>query len=397
MEKKSIGTFLAALRKANGYTQEEVAQRLFVSNKTVSKWERDESSPDLATIPVLAELFGVTCDEILRGERIPQGTPDEGKGRAKVERQARYIVNRTVSQFVSISCVAAALTVLGLVCHFTITYTYFKSKVAFAVTMLFLLASVVVEIIQFNRGNSALKESSLLDENAHLSAAPLRLFRRIAFAVFMGNVWVCILIWPIINLTSIYFEVYLEKLPALLVICLLATGAAVYFARKWLGVNMDKQVWIPRLRFTTDLLKRTARAQGIFLCLLLPYLIITSAVIDQLNGSMPGGSIVPLAIFTAGMLCIIILLVRVLRLSKKSWGSVLILLLTARNILFGILLVVAFQLYYLNLTSISELLFRGIPEVFFKMALITIVYLAFKISVVKKYNGNQELRAVSQD
>ncbi len=213
----------------------------------------------------------------------------------------------------------------------------------------------------------------------------------------MGNVWVCILIWPIINLTSIYFEVYLEKLPALLVICFLATGAAVYFARKWLGVIMDKQVWIPRLRFTTDLLKRTARAQGIFLCLLLPYLIITSAVIDQLNGSMPGGSIVPLAIFTAGILCIIILLVRVLRLSKKSWGSVLILLLTARNILFGILLVVAFQLYYLNLTSISELLFRGIPEVFFKMALITIVYLAFKISVVKKYNGNQELRAVSQD
>lgn len=70
MANKSIGQFIAALRKTNGLTQQEVAERLNVSNKAVSRWERDECYPDLSAIPALAEMFGVTCDELLKGERI---------------------------------------------------------------------------------------------------------------------------------------------------------------------------------------------------------------------------------------------------------------------------------------------------------------------------------------
>lgn len=69
MAKNSIGQFIAALRKANGMTQRNVADRLNVSNKAVSRWERDECAPDLSVIPALAEMFGVTCDELLKGER----------------------------------------------------------------------------------------------------------------------------------------------------------------------------------------------------------------------------------------------------------------------------------------------------------------------------------------
>ena len=69
MEKKTIGGFIAALRKANGMTQKDLAERLNVSDKTVSRWERDDGAPDLAAIPAIAEIFGVTCDELLRGER----------------------------------------------------------------------------------------------------------------------------------------------------------------------------------------------------------------------------------------------------------------------------------------------------------------------------------------
>ncbi|HHW74983.1 MAG TPA: helix-turn-helix transcriptional regulator, partial [Firmicutes bacterium] len=72
MEKKTMGAFIAALRKAGGMTQQEVADRLSVSNKTISKWERDEGYPEITIIPALAELFDVTSDEILRGGRIPQ-------------------------------------------------------------------------------------------------------------------------------------------------------------------------------------------------------------------------------------------------------------------------------------------------------------------------------------
>ena len=66
MAKNTIGQFLAALRKANGMTQQEVADRLNVSNKAVSRWERDECAPDLSLIPALAELFDVTCDDVMR-------------------------------------------------------------------------------------------------------------------------------------------------------------------------------------------------------------------------------------------------------------------------------------------------------------------------------------------
>lgn len=70
MEKKTIGSFIAVLRKASGMTQQEMADKLNISNKAVSRWERNECSPDLSLIPAIAEMFGVSCDELLKGERI---------------------------------------------------------------------------------------------------------------------------------------------------------------------------------------------------------------------------------------------------------------------------------------------------------------------------------------
>ena len=69
MEKKTIGKFISALRKANGMTQKELGEKLFVSDKTVSRWECDECTPELSLIPSIAEIFGITTDELLRGER----------------------------------------------------------------------------------------------------------------------------------------------------------------------------------------------------------------------------------------------------------------------------------------------------------------------------------------
>lgn len=69
MAKQTIGEFLATLRKANGYTQQEIADRLGISNRTLSGWECDKVLPDILLLPALAELYGVTVDEILAGER----------------------------------------------------------------------------------------------------------------------------------------------------------------------------------------------------------------------------------------------------------------------------------------------------------------------------------------
>lgn len=60
-----IGDRLAGLRKAHGYSQEELADKIGVSRQAVSKWERTESSPDTDNLIALANLYGVSLDELV--------------------------------------------------------------------------------------------------------------------------------------------------------------------------------------------------------------------------------------------------------------------------------------------------------------------------------------------
>ncbi|WP_407932265.1 helix-turn-helix domain-containing protein [Caproiciproducens galactitolivorans] len=60
IDNEKFGVFLAQLRKQKGFTQKELAQKLFVSDKAVSKWERGLSMPDIALLSPLANLFSVT-------------------------------------------------------------------------------------------------------------------------------------------------------------------------------------------------------------------------------------------------------------------------------------------------------------------------------------------------
>lgn len=78
MEKQTLGAMIAALRKENGMTQLELAERMGVTDKAVSKWERDLSCPDVSTLPKLAELFGISVDELMQvraGEK-PTAKPE---------------------------------------------------------------------------------------------------------------------------------------------------------------------------------------------------------------------------------------------------------------------------------------------------------------------------------
>ena len=75
IDKEAFGAFLARLRREKAMTQRDLAERLFVSDKAVSKWERGLSLPDVALLQPLADVMGVTISELLRGERIPAETP----------------------------------------------------------------------------------------------------------------------------------------------------------------------------------------------------------------------------------------------------------------------------------------------------------------------------------
>ncbi|MBE6950942.1 MAG: helix-turn-helix transcriptional regulator [Ruminococcaceae bacterium] len=64
----TIGKRIALLRKEKGLTQEELAQHMGVSPQAVSKWENDQTCPDISALPKLARLLGVTVDELLEGK-----------------------------------------------------------------------------------------------------------------------------------------------------------------------------------------------------------------------------------------------------------------------------------------------------------------------------------------
>ena len=64
--KKTLGTMIAELRKQHGMTQLELAEKMGVTDKAVSKWERDLSCPDINSLPALAEILGVSVEDLMQ-------------------------------------------------------------------------------------------------------------------------------------------------------------------------------------------------------------------------------------------------------------------------------------------------------------------------------------------
>ena len=108
MDTMKTGSYLAALRKDAGMTQQETADRLGVSNKTISKWESGGGFPDIAILPALAELYGVTADDILAGETVRR-TAASGGGQVEQYLARRGELRWRIGYAVAALCLLAAV------------------------------------------------------------------------------------------------------------------------------------------------------------------------------------------------------------------------------------------------------------------------------------------------
>lgn len=72
MNQIKIGAFIAQLRKEKHLTQQALGEKLGVTNKTISRWENGVYMPDIEMLQLLGKEFGVSMNEILAGERIPE-------------------------------------------------------------------------------------------------------------------------------------------------------------------------------------------------------------------------------------------------------------------------------------------------------------------------------------
>ena len=107
MTKQTLGMMIASLRKERGMTQAELAERVGVTDKAVSKWERDLSCPDINTIPKLAEIFGISVEKLM-------GMENEYKER-KPNHTVGYIVDMVLTG-VGVA-MGIAVVVLGVLCE----------------------------------------------------------------------------------------------------------------------------------------------------------------------------------------------------------------------------------------------------------------------------------------
>ena len=182
MERKTTGAFIAALRKANGMTQKELAERLNVSDKTVSRWERDDGAPDLSVIPVIAEVFGVTCDELLRGERKSTGArtadPDPQTS-VKGEKERRRLLNVTLSQYQSFTLIAIGISVVGLIAALMCNLAFLRASLGFLIGAVFFAASIVCQAIFVNRAFLSVADAELeAEELLRFKVRVIRLAQR---------------------------------------------------------------------------------------------------------------------------------------------------------------------------------------------------------------------------
>ena len=86
--KSNVAKNITELRILNNMTQMELAEKLNYSDKTISKWERAESSPDISVLVEMADLFGVTLDYLVRTENIEEAVSERKTKEVTFNRRA---------------------------------------------------------------------------------------------------------------------------------------------------------------------------------------------------------------------------------------------------------------------------------------------------------------------
>jgi transcriptional regulator with XRE-family HTH domain len=184
MDSKEIGLFLKSLRVAKGYTQQEAADKLYLSAKTVSKWEVGDGIPDISILPAVADLYGVTIDEILRGKKnSPEESlkPVDAKAAENASKaMANAIENKFSSYFWTSFGFSLALFIAGIIVLF---FSYF-----FVGEILGFFGIIVSLFIIIAGKNNVMKDFEEEDEKIFALAkgkAQKRINRKILFLSYM--------------------------------------------------------------------------------------------------------------------------------------------------------------------------------------------------------------------
>lgn len=224
MGMENMGTFIAALRKSRGLTQQEVANSLGVSDKTISKWECGNGLPDITAIPAIAELFEVTVDEILCGERII-GNKQAQREQKRKEEQIKYYMTVTYQQ-IKMQCICIYV---GMAFAFLISLCWSANNMDKMFYIVFLIPSVIgiPRWVAFSDVTKRIKTNELFRQYQYSLKQIKGMTRYLSIALFaLVNVTVMNIL-PMINIINSNIDLTLLNIQGISLACSLI-GTLVY-------------------------------------------------------------------------------------------------------------------------------------------------------------------------
>ena len=219
MDAKSIGSFICQLRKEKGMTQTALAQKLNISNRTVSKWEHGDGFPDITILPELADILGVSVDELLKGEKSEQAvriTEIENRDNLDNFFLVSYVVSLYIGAF---SALLGGITEIYNIWAFHILF-YTHWEIIFVATALFAaILSGLIFSIGLTRLNVAYSREEIISMSKKkiwvlsmiLSVFPVTVVLRI-INMFIPTmiVWIIAVVIAVV-FSAVFYFIYQKK------------------------------------------------------------------------------------------------------------------------------------------------------------------------------------------
>ena len=157
MDTKKIGMFLKELRKQNNMTQEQLGERLDVTNKTVSRWETGNYMPPIECLKRLSDIYKININEIISGKRLnEENYKMEAEENITVAFEQMESKNIKIDNFmISLYCIVTALAISVIYLMSGIGYSTTTEKIKGIIVIIFVVVMTCIS-------NSAIIVAALL-------------------------------------------------------------------------------------------------------------------------------------------------------------------------------------------------------------------------------------------
>lgn len=156
---ENVGEFLQTLRKAKGLTQSELADMLSVSNKTVSKWESGVGLPEITTLVILADIYDVTVDDILRGSKRATRDPE------KEYNLLNYVVSKSKHKYINILIVGFGLWLLSNIVIIVLGEITINSTLSMGVGIFVVFIGLFLQMLNISNIKQQVKEVEINEKH----------------------------------------------------------------------------------------------------------------------------------------------------------------------------------------------------------------------------------------